>query len=98
TEIDAVVYAGSHAEPLRVTRDVLDRTIVDRLLDVDARPGSAHLPLVVVDSARRRARGALHIGIGEDDVGRLTSELESQLLQIAGGGLDQELPDFRRTR
>ena len=36
------------------------------------------------------------IGVVEDDVGRLAAQFERDLLQIAGGGLHDQLADFGR--
>jgi len=67
------------------------------LLDVQARPGYAALPVVEED----RVGGALdgvRPGVVENDVGALAAELQGQLLQVAGpGGRDDQLADLGGT-
>src|SRR5581483_11674 len=59
--------------------------VVDRALDEQPRPGEAHLALVAEASRHGPVEGGLQIGIGADDVGRLASQLERELLQGSGG-------------
>ena len=60
---------------------------MDVLLDEDAGAGLAHLPGVEVDAEQGADDGALEVGVGEDDVGRLAAELQGDLLDVSGGGL-----------
>ena len=60
--------------------------LVDRVLDQDARPAQADLPLVGKGCANGGVQGFVEIGIVEDHGGVLASELEGQLLEFRGGG------------
>ena len=50
--------------------------------------------MVEEDGAGRAGDGGFHIGIAEDDGGRFAAQLEGDLLQIAGGRLDDQLADL----
>jgi len=76
------------ADPLL---ELLGEGVVDRLLDVDARTGAAALAVVEEDAEIGPLDGLVDVGVGEDDVGRLASELEGDLLQVAVGGRPQDL-------
>ena len=64
----------------------LDKLVVDALLHVDARSGAAALAVVEVNAEVDPVDGLLDIGVVEHDIRRLTAELESNLLQVGGGG------------
>ena len=60
----------------------LNKLVINALLDVDPGPGTATLAVVEEDSKVDPRDGVLDIGIREDDVGALSSELESHFLQV----------------
>ena len=64
----------------------LQELVVDALLNVDTGTGAAALAVVVVDAKVDPVDGLLNVGIVEDNVGRLTAELEGHLLQVGGSG------------
>ena len=97
SEIGPVVDAGADAQRPGVAGDVFEDAIVRRLFDEDPRSGRAHLSLVVEDRRRSGARRALHVGVGQDDVRRLATELQRQLLQVARRGANEDPADLRRT-
>src|SRR5439155_16290779 len=83
-------------ELLGALDDLLEEGLVYVLRDEEARAGGADLALVVEDRAHRAATGGLEVGVVEHDVGRLSAQLEGDLLQrlrsvlhdeLAGGGL-----------
>lgn len=62
-----------------------DELVVDTLLDVDTRASTAALSVVEVNTEVDPRDGLLDIGVVEDDVGRLSTELQGDLLQVRGG-------------
>ena len=68
------------------TRSSRKRSYAERC-DEDARAGAAVLAGVVEDRVRSGGRGALEVGVGEDDVRRLAAELERHALDRRGGAL-----------
>ena len=52
--------------------------------------------MVEEDGVGGAGNGGLHVGIVEDDVGRLAAQLQRNLLQIAGSGLQNQLAHFGR--
>ena len=70
--------------------------VEDLLLDVQARAGVAALAVVEEDRVGRARDRRLQVGVGVDDVGRLAAELQADLLQVAGGRLDDQLADLGR--
>ncbi len=58
----------------------VDERVVDRLLDQEPRAGGADLARVQEDRGQRVVEGDLEIGVGEDDVGVLSAELQRDLL------------------
>ena len=74
--------ADPHAADRRLQQ--LHEPVVGRALDEDARPGAAVLPGVVEHGRRRRGRGPLQVGVGEDDVGALAAQLEGEPLHVRG--------------
>ena len=42
------------------------------------------------------AMAVFQIAVGKDDVGRLAAQLQRHFLQVPGGGLQNQLADFRR--
>lgn len=70
----------------RTLLELLNELVVDALLHVDARAGTAALAVVEEDAKVDPGDGVVDVGVLEDDVGRLATELESDLLQVGGGG------------
>jgi hypothetical protein len=66
--------------------ELLDEVVVDALLDIDTSTGAAGLAVVEEDTKVDPRDGVVNVGILEDDVGRLATELEGDLLQVGGGG------------
>ena len=56
--------------------DPLDERVVDRVDGVDALDRGADLARVREAAPRDRLRGAIEVGVGADDRGRLAAELE----------------------
>ena len=90
----------------RITDDILfsacleglDKLVVDALLYVDARSGAAALAVVEVDAKVDPVDGLLDIGVVEHDIRRLAAQLESNLLEVGGGGgLHDSTPNERGT-
>ena len=52
--------------------------------------------MIEEDGTRRTRNGDVEIGVLQDDVRRLAAELERDLLQVIGCGLNDELADLRR--
>jgi len=63
----------------------------------EARAGAAALAVVEEDGAGGAGNRRFDIGIAEDDRRRLAAQFQRYLLQIAGGGLDDELADLGRS-
>lgn len=64
----------------------IEELVVDALVDEDTRAGAAALAVVEVDAEVDPRDGLLDVGVGEDDVGGLATQLEGDLLQVGGGG------------
>lgn len=64
----------------------LHELVIDGLLYVDTRTSAAGLTMVEVDTKVDPVEGLVQISVGEDNVGALASELESDLLQVGAGG------------
>ncbi len=78
--------------------DALHEFLEDRVLD--EQPCASHAALAVVEQPgirRTRDRG-LQIGVGEDDVGALSAELQGHLLQVPPRSPDNLLADLGGTR
>ena len=60
----------------------LDELVVDLFLNVDTRSSAAALSVVEVDTKVDPVDGLVDVGIGEDNVGRLATKLEGDLLQV----------------
>lgn len=68
--------------------DEITNLIVDTLLNIDTRPSTAALAMVVEDSEVDPADCIIDVRVIEDDVGALSTKLQSNLLQVAVcGGL-----------
>lgn len=61
-----------------------EELVVNALLDKDASTSTAALTVVEVDAEIDPGDGRLNIGIIEDDVGGLATELKSDLLEVGG--------------
>lgn len=70
----------------RTLLEPLHELVVDARLDVDAGAGTAALAVVEEDAEVDPRDGILDVGVVEDDVRRLASELEGDLLQVGAGG------------
>src|SRR5581483_12311750 len=70
--------------------------VVDGSLDEDARARAAVLAGVVEDGIRRRGRGTLEVRVREDDVRRLSAELEGDALDRSGRALHHAPSDLGR--
>lgn len=69
--------------------ELLNEVVVDALLDVDTSSGAASLAVVEEDTKVDPRNGVVNVGILKDDVGRLATKLEGDLLQVGrGGGLE----------
>lgn len=78
--------------------EALNELVVDTLLDQQARTGTAALAVVVEDTKVGPGDGVINVGIVEDNVGGLATELEGDLLQVGlGGGLEDHTANKGRT-
>src|SRR5215212_9971033 len=75
-----------------------EELVEDVSLDEDARAGTAVLPGVSEDGDGRRSGGLLQVGVGEDHVRGLATQLEGHALYGACGPGHDALADLRRTR
>lgn len=66
--------------------ECLEELVVDVLLDKDTGTGAAALAVVEVDAKVDPRNGLLNVGVVKDNVGRLATELECNLLQVGGSG------------
>ena len=80
-----------------VVGDSLDYLVVNRLLNVEAGARAAALAVIEEDSAGCAGDCGLEICIFEYDVRRFSAEFQRHFLQIAGGGVDDQLADFCRS-
>src|SRR5664280_1676905 len=71
--------------------------VEDALLDVQPRSSAAALTLIEEDGARRSGDGCLHVGVREDQVGRLATQFEGNLFQVAGRRLQNQSANFGGT-
>src|SRR6185503_12641351 len=78
----------AEADALREREELLEERAGDRLVEQDARAGDAGLALVVEHGERAAGDRCGQLGVVEHDVGALAAELELQLLEVAGRGLD----------
>ena len=82
---------------LRPLLELLDELVVDALLHVDTRAGTAALTVVEEDAEVDPGDGVVDVGVIEDDVGALAAKLESDLLQIRrGSSLHDRAADYGR--
>ena len=65
--------------------ECLEELVVDVLLDKDTGTGAAALAVVEVDAKVDPRNGLLNVGVVKDNVGRLATKLEGDLLQVGGG-------------
>src|SRR5215218_5225369 len=77
-------------------REALDELVVAPLLDEEPGTGDAGLPGGREDSRDHPVRHGLHVGVLEDDVGRLATELQGDLGEVVGGILHDLLARLRR--
>jgi len=74
---------------LRALLELLHEVVVDALLDVDTSSGAAGLAVVEEDTKVDPRDGVVDVSILEDNVGRLATKLEGDLLQVGrGSGLE----------
>ncbi len=85
-----LIFAGDLA-------DSFDDLVVDAFVNHEAGPGAAALALVEEDGAGGSGDGFVEIGVGEDDGWAFAAEFEGDLLEVSGGGLDDEAADFGRS-
>lgn len=75
-----------------------DEFVVDLLVDQDTRTGAAALAVVEEDTKVGPRDSVVNVGIVEDNVGRLATQLESDLLQVTlGSGLQDHTANDGRT-
>src|SRR5580704_292754 len=72
-------------------------SIEDRFLDVEARSGAAALAVIEEDRACGASNRRDEISVFEHDVRRFAAKFERHLLQVAGRGMHDKLPNFGRT-
>ena len=65
--------------------ELLNKLVVDTRLDVDARTSTAALAVVEENAKVDPGDGVFNVGVVENDVWRLASELEGNLLQVGAG-------------
>src|SRR5215216_3622919 len=75
-----------------------EELVEDALLDEDARAGAAILPCIPEDGDGRRSGGLLQVGVGEDHVRGLATQLEGDALYGTGGPGHDPLADLRGAR
>src|SRR5215217_1817676 len=75
-----------------------EKLVEDAPLDEDARAGAAVLSGVAEHGDGRGSGGLLQVGVGEDDVGGLATELQRHALYGAGRAGHDSFPDFCGTR
>lgn len=76
-----------------VTNDVLgsplpeplNELVIDALLHVDTRTSTAALAVIVEDTKVDPGDGVVNVGVVEDNVGGLATELEGDLLEVGTG-------------
>ena len=76
----------------------IDKLLVDRLLHQNAAAGGTDFALIDEDAEERAVDGGFEIRVGEENVGRLAAEFESDALDRVGGLLDDDLADCRAAR
>lgn len=76
----------TNLDRLDLGHELLHELLLDALLDEDSRSSAADLSGVEEDPERRPGSGSVEVGVLEDDVGRLSSELEGDGLEVALGG------------
>ena len=64
-------------------------------MDIEPRRGDADLAVVAELADDGRLGDLLHVGVGEDDQGRVAAELQAQPLDLVGRAADQLLADRR---
>ncbi len=88
----------THDEGLRRLGEELYDLFVDRALDEDAAARATVLPRVVEDRHRRVLGEALQVGVGEDQAGALSAELEADALHRVRCEAQDLLPGRRLAR
>ena len=76
---------------LRPLLEALDELVVDALLHVDTRASTAALAVVEEDTEVDPRDGVVNVGVLEDDVRRLATELKGDLLQVRASGSLEDL-------
>jgi hypothetical protein len=79
-------------EGLDVGLELLHELVVDGSLDVDAGTGAAALAVVEEEAKGGPANGVVEVGVVKDNVGRLATELEGDLLEVGAGGSLEDGP------
>src|ERR1035437_10600724 len=78
-------------------RDSFDHLVINWFLNVQPRTRAAALAVVKEDGAGRTGNGDLEIGVFEDNVRRLPTQLQRSFLEVPGGRMDNQLADFSRS-
>ncbi len=95
---DAALEAVAHLDRFRLRRQLLDESVVDAFLDVDAVGADAGLSGIAVLAGNGAFDGARDVGVIEDDERRVATQLERELLDRRRALLHQDAPDFGRSR
>src|SRR5438132_9730238 len=76
-ETGVLVEGVTRGEFLRPLGELFNHLVVDGFLDQEPRPGRAHLALPVTDPGLSAAHGGREVRVGEDDVDRKSTRLNS---------------------
>ena len=78
---------------LGLFHQLLDQLVVDLLFDKEPAARAAALALVEEQTEVGALHGRVEVGVGEDHIGTLASQLQANAFEIAlGGGFTDELP------
>src|SRR4028119_2158754 len=83
-DVRTLVHGVADPKGARPLHQPLHKLVGHRILDEQARSGDAALALVEVDAEEHAVQGVLEVRVGEHDVGGLASQLQRELLDVAG--------------
>src|SRR5262249_26973778 len=93
----AWIQTGTEADLFRLLRHTIHNLVEDLVFDIEPGTSAATLAMIEEYGARRSGNRCVEIGIAEDQVGRLASQFQRYLLQVAGSCLQNQFANLRRT-
>src|SRR5216683_4740879 len=91
--IEGIAHGDALAEICQLTHHL----VVLVALHENPRARAAYLTRIEEHAHHRGGHGLIEVGVRENDIRRLAAEFQRNLLEVSGGGLEDDLADLRRT-